>query len=132
VTFTEAQFKALLAERPQLRMVDDADVVRDDRPEAVMLAEIQRLAKQHGWLGEHTWNAQGPNSGLQCLLVRERVVLALILGPRQKISMAQQTWLEVLRRTGDVDVYCWHAGTKDQAVMQERLSRRRTPERSEP
>jgi hypothetical protein len=115
LVFTEAEYQALTRNRiePQTALRYDGT---DDRPEA--------LAKQYGWLGEHTWNATGPDSGLRCTLVRDTVLFIQVLRGTQKLTMTQQTWLTTLKRTGQGEVYCWRPIPTDRAEMRERLSRK--------
>jgi len=124
VPMTIAEYRALLAQgaKPVARDAKAQAIAArepDTRPEAVLLDYIRGLAKQQGWLGEHTWSK---DEGLRCILVRERVLIVQVLRANQKLTMSQQTWLDALRRTGDVEVYVWTP--QDRAAIADRLTRR--------
>ena len=130
---TTAQLKAWLAARPQVQLVEEPGARPTPRlptrplpetdEEEALLSELRTLAKQHGWVGEHSVH---PDDGIRCMLVRGSEVLVVqVLRRNQKLTMAQQTWLSVLEHTGKVETYIWHGGLRtDHAAMQERLTRR--------
>jgi hypothetical protein len=91
----------------------------DDRPEAVLLGELQALAKRHGWHGYDTYHRE---DGVLCWLWRDTSVLVVQLLPaRAQLTMA---CLDTLKQTGHVEVYSWRPIPQDRKAMHERLTRR--------
>jgi hypothetical protein len=96
----------------------------DDRPEAVLLAEMRTLAKAHGWQAYDTYHK---DDGVLCWLWRtqpKEVLVVQLLTARAKLTMAQQVRLDTLAETGKVETYWWRPIPKDRAIMRERLSRK--------
>jgi hypothetical protein len=120
---TEAEYAALLRNRAEPQTVVRQDGT-DDRPEAVLLAEMRTLAKAHGWQAYDTYHK---DDGVLCWLWRTRpreVLVVQLLSARAKLTMAQQVRLRTLEETGKVEVYCWRPVPQDRAIMRERLSRK--------
>jgi hypothetical protein len=88
---------------------------------ADLLRKIQKLATAHDWAGLHTYNALGPDSGLHCILVREAVLFADVKEEDEPLTVMQQHWQDVLRATGQVEVYTWHPS--DWTAIHARLTR---------
>jgi len=124
----QAQLTALLSKNPQLRVVGMAQSpatapapAPKPRPEEALLAEIEDLAERYGWVGEYTWNAQGDDTGLHCMLVRPqsatspgRLLCAYLLRSGQKLSAAQDRWQHLLRHSlPGLEVYAWEARDLD-------------------
>jgi hypothetical protein len=90
-----------------------------------LLQAIQREATRQGWAGQYTYNAQGPDTGLHVILVREVILFAEVtLDPR--LSLPQQHWLDALRTTGQVEVVVW--GPDDLGAIKNRLGQPRVKE----
>lgn len=121
---TEAQLRAMLRNR-------EAWIKDEPRPRrppgqrglaADLLPKLQRLARAHGWKGMDTYNALGPDSGLQCILVREVVIFADIKDEGEPLTDMQQHWQQDLQAAGQ-EVYTWTMA--DWETIQARLSRAR-------
>jgi hypothetical protein len=123
IRMTAAQFRLQYGNRANTHHhVTLEPLEPDDRPEAIVLAYIRPLAKEYGWMAEYSWDEK--QRVVQCLLVRECLIVAHLLRPHAKLVMAQQTWLDALRRVG-VEVHVWTPNDRD--AIQERLSRKETP-----
>lgn len=82
---------------------------------------LQRLAKQHGWVGEDCWDAE---DGLRCLLARGTELLYVqVLRPAQPASAEQAKLLRALRETGHIEVFVTPASALEQVEV--RLMHRR-------
>ena len=89
----------------------------DDDPEVItsLLQEIRRLAKQHGWRGEESYQAIGPDCGVQCILVREknpwvsgRVIFAYLTSNARSLLPKQKEWHDSLTKSLDgIEAYHW-------------------------
>jgi hypothetical protein len=110
----------------QTRMAQDQGraPVRALAMAADIFPALQRLAKAEGWMGQHTYNALGPDDGLHIVLVRDEVVLfAYLLDEGDTARPMQQAWIDALARTGSVEVCVWHAHEWD--TIKTRLTQRR-------
>jgi hypothetical protein len=98
--------------RHQVRMAHDQGKapMRELAMAADVFPALQRLARAEGWIGQHTYNALGPDDGLHIVLVRGEVVLfAYLLDEGDTPRPMQQAWIDALARTGSVEVHVWHA-----------------------
>ena len=94
----------------------------DDTPERDLLADIRKLAKQHGWLMYHTHDSRKSEEGFpDFVLVREAVLMYEGKTNTGKLTPAQQTWLTMLARTGQVECGVWRP--RDLPAICERLAR---------
>jgi hypothetical protein len=85
-----------------------------------LLQTIQRLARQHGWEGMHTYNAHGPDTGLHIMLVRDVLLFAEVTLTKDRLSALQQRWLQALRASGKAEVYIW--GPEDLDAIRARIT----------
>ena len=92
-------------------------------PEATLLVLIQDLAHAHGWLGYHTYNPDGPDQGLHCVLVRDTVLFAEVRGPQGTLTPSQREWQKAIRQTPSAEAYLWRP--QDVAAITARLARPR-------
>jgi hypothetical protein len=94
----------------------------DDTPEQVLLGDIRRVARAHGWLVYHTHDSRRSDEGFPDLvLVREAVLMYELKTNTGKLTPAQQTWLTLLERTGQVECGVWRP--RDLAAIEARLTR---------
>jgi hypothetical protein len=126
VPMTIAEYHALLRQSGGPKPLTPPQALEpDDRPEAVLLAEMRTLAKANGWQAYDTYHKE---DGVLCWLWRtqpkEVLVVQLLSGARAKLTMAQQVRLDTLAETGKVETYDWRPVPKDRAIMRERLSRK--------
>ena len=125
MAMSETEYATLLARNPQLREVDTqgkmpatpsqlADV--DDDSEKTFMAEIIKLAKQHGYEAYHTHNSRKSDPGFPDLVLCRpvsatspgRLIFAELKSSTGKLSPDQHRWLSVLEHSlPDVEVYCW-------------------------
>jgi hypothetical protein len=121
ITMTPAEFHRLIGRRPPAQTRPPA--LAPVHPEAAqithLLHAVEALAVRYKWKGQHTWNAQGPESGLECTLVREALIVAALLGPHGPVSTGQQAWLAALRQA-NVEVYEWRS--RDLPAIEARLA----------
>lgn len=84
---------------------------------------LQQLAKDTGWLGMHTYNALGDDSGLQVILVRpgDAVLFAYIKEHGQALTPSQDRWQAAIKRVQRPEAHTWHPS--DQAAIEARLRR---------
>jgi hypothetical protein len=90
-----------------------------------LFQQIRSLAQRHGWKGQYTYNAHGPDSGLHVILVRERILFAEVTLDK-RLTVPQQGWIDALVATGQVEVYVW--GPEDLAAIRHRIMQPRTKE----
>jgi hypothetical protein len=125
VPMTIAEYHALLRQPGGPKPLTPPQALEpDDRPEAVLLAEMRVLAKAHGWQAYDTYHK---DDGVLCWLWRtqpKEVLVVQLLSARAKLTMAQQVRLSTLEETGKVEAYCWRPVPQDRAIMRERLSRK--------
>ena len=81
-----------------------------EAPRARLLWALERLARQHGWIALESYNRDGPDAGVQCILWLEVTIVAEL--PMGKLTETQLRWITRLRRTeavrlGRVEVYIW-------------------------
>ena len=116
---TIAEYHKLIGRPGASTLAARVDVLEpDDRPEAVLLAHIRPLALAHGWLAEYSWSKA---LGLQCILVREVVIIAHITTDARKLTMAQHTWQDALARAG-IEAPIWRPAQR--AEITARLRRK--------
>jgi hypothetical protein len=126
-----AQLHAWLRDHPQVRVVEPHTARPRGLPTHAagdlnrLLQVIQDLAQAHGWTGQHTYNPDGPDSGLHVILVREVVLFAEVGLTRTALSPSQQRWVRALQATGQVEVVVWTP--EDLPQIQERLCREGAP-----
>ena len=89
---------------------------------ADLLPKIRKLARTHQWEGFYTYNALGPDSGLQGILVRETVIFADIKDEGEPLTAAQRHWQQTLKDAGQ-DVVTWYPS--DWPAIEARLSQRK-------
>jgi hypothetical protein len=90
-----------------------------------LFQQIQSLARRHGWKGQYTYNAHGPDTGLHVILVRTRILFAEVTLDK-RLTVPQQGWIDALVTTGQVEVYVW--GPEDLDAITQRLQRPRAKE----
>jgi hypothetical protein len=88
-----------------------------------LLGQMQALAKQHGWQGQHTTRGDTDAQELECLLVREVLLYALLQPDQTPLTPRQLAWVTALRATGAIEVYIW--GHHDLPAITARLARKR-------
>jgi hypothetical protein len=94
--------------------------------EEQFLAKIIACAKKHSWLWYHTHDSRRSASGFPDLvLVREVLIFAECKTSTGKLTQEQATWLSMLERTGQVEVYTWRPENWEK--IQERLTRKEQP-----
>jgi hypothetical protein len=106
---------------PQTTAVSATDPLED------LLDVIMTLARQHGWMGQYTYNAQGPDAGLHVSLVRTvgrmaEGILAEVHRKGEALTPSQRAWLAAWGRIGSIETYSWT--TTDRAAIEARLSQR--------
>jgi hypothetical protein len=92
---------SIVGERPP------SDTTATERAEVALLRHIQALAKQHGWLGQHWYRADSDEEELECFLVRDVLLYAVVKTDTAKLTAKQLAWIEALRATGQIEVYVW-------------------------
>lgn len=95
---------------------------QEDGLAADLLPKLKQVAQAQGWKGMYTYNALGPDAGLQCLLVRDTVIYADLKDVGEPLTVMQQAWQAALRAAGQ-EVYTWTMA--DWNTIQARLSRLR-------
>jgi hypothetical protein len=115
---TKQQAASRRATAPTPPPIAAAPLALDD-----LFRAIQILATRHGWTNQYTYNADGPDAGLQVILIREGVLFAEVALTPEALSTGQQDRLAALRGTGQVEAYVWTPA--DLPQIQERLRRTR-------
>jgi hypothetical protein len=93
-----------------------------DTPERVLLADIRRVARPHGWQLYHTYDSRRSDEGFPDLvLVRESVIFAELKRQSHKPTPAQETWLTMLARAQSHETYLWRP--RDLPAILARLER---------
>jgi VRR-NUC domain len=114
--FSEAQYEML-----KRRHAGDLALSETD-----FMAQIRHLALVNGWLTYHTHLSRRSDEGFPDLvLVREAVLFAELKSATGKVSQTQNTWLAMLERTHQVEVYLWRPGDWPQIAA--RLGQRLMP-----
>lgn len=104
---------------------DDASLTTDELfCLANLLLDMRAIAKPHGWRARETYQALGPDQGVECTLARpgDGVIIALLVGDGCALTSVQQDWVQVLRLAGGVEVHVWRPA--DLAAITERLTTR--------
>ena len=83
-----------------------------DLPEAVLLGQVRALAQRLGYLVYHTHDSRGSDDGFPDLVLVNptRIICAELKTCTGKLTARQAVWLDLLRHTGKVEVYCWRPG----------------------
>lgn len=124
MSISHKQLRAMMAQGGA-RIKDEPQRHTPPRPRTLaadLLPKLRKLARAHGWKGMDTYNALGPDSGLQCILVREVVIFADIKDEGEPLTVLQHNWQQVLQAAGQ-EVYTWTMA--DWETIQARLSRAR-------
>ena len=122
---SEAEYAALLTRNPQLHEVNAKgrtpatpaqSVSADGEPEKTFMAEIIKLARQHGYETYHTHNSRKSDPGFPDLVLCRpasttspgRLIFAELKSSTGKLTTDQHRWLSVLEHSiPDIEVYCW-------------------------
>lgn len=80
-----------------------------DMPEEHFLALVRALAKQHGWLLYHTHRSDRSEPGFPDLVCTDgaRLIFIELKSVTGKLTQRQAIWLDLLRHTGQCEVYEW-------------------------
>lgn len=92
-----------------------------EESETGFLGRVLALARLYGWTFYHTHDSRKSPEGFpDIVLVRDVVIFAELKTRVGKLTMQQAVWLEMLRHTGQVEVYLWRPAQWEE--VQKRLS----------
>jgi hypothetical protein len=98
----------------------------DAIPEATLLAQVRRCAREQGYLSYHTRDSRGSDCGFPDLcLVRPasatqvgRLIFAELKSARGKLTREQQLWLSLLQHSvPGVEAEVWHPSDYEKIVQ---------------
>ena len=83
-----------------------------DLPEAALLTQVRALAQRAGYLVYQTRDSRGSDEGFPDLVLvnAARIIFAELKTRTGKLTARQAVWLDLLRHTAQVEVYCWRPG----------------------
>lgn len=78
-------------------------------PESAFLAQVKALAQRLSWHCYHTHDSRRSDEGWPDLVLCNgtRLIIAELKSATGTVTPAQTLWLDMLRHTGLVEVFCW-------------------------
>src|SRR4029434_7052848 len=101
------ELRAMLARGDARVLGQEADPTPLEPATVTLLGQIQALANEDGWQGQHTTRGDTDAQELECLLVREVLLYALLQPDHTPLTPRQLAWITALRATGVIEVYIW-------------------------
>lgn len=115
-------------EQPHIPPIIPRPAVLDEAmPEGTFLAKIRSVAKAHGWLTYHVFDARRSEVGFPDLVLTNgtSVLIYELKTNTGKVTKEQADWLALFAHTGKVECGTWRP--RDFPAIVERLSRKEEP-----
>lgn len=108
---SEGDYQALLARRLKT-WENRSGLPRDAVKEDEVLKRVRSVARVHGWLCYHTYDARRSEPGFPDVVATNgrRLLFAELKSRTGKVTIEQARWLELLERATAIDVRLWRPG----------------------